>query len=74
LLACALVAGPALAGPMLAWPRWRGLVTEAEFPSEPQLAAATLTPTAAAATSSTVDLMGIISRSAHIQHALEYVA
>jgi hypothetical protein len=59
---------------MLAWPRWRGTVIEAEFPSEPQLAAATLRPAAAAATMSTVALMGIISRSAHMQHALKYVA
>jgi hypothetical protein len=74
LLGGALVAGLVLAGRMLAWPRWRGTVTEAEFPSEPQPATATLTPTAAAATMRTVGLMGIISRYAHTRLALKYVA
>jgi len=74
LLAGVLVAGLVLAGRMLAWPRWRGTVIEAEFPSEPQPAAATLTPTAAAAAMRTVGLMGIISRYAHTQLALESVA
>jgi len=69
-----VLGGLVLAGPLLAWPRWRTAAIEAEFPSEPQPAAATLTPIAAATIIRTVDLMGIISQSAHTRHSLGYVA